>query len=105
MQENSRYVGKPLLRLLELYVLWTIGELSEKDAASLENMTPKLRSVYNSTAEWPEIVASTVQIGPEMPSHLRQMWEKNLAIAQQNHELLTPQKFAEMIVDDNFVGP
>lgn len=104
MQANPRYVGKPLLRLLELYVLWAIGELSDKDAASLEAMTPKLRAVYNSTADWPEIVAGTVKMGPDMPEHLQRMWKNNLAIAQENRETLSPQRFAEMIVDDNFVS-
>jgi hypothetical protein len=33
---TSRYEGKPLLRLLECYVLDTIGELSPSDRRNLE---------------------------------------------------------------------
>ena len=34
MTSNTRYQGKPLLRLLECYVLLAIGRLGEKEAAA-----------------------------------------------------------------------
>ena len=104
MHSNSRYDGQPLLRLLECYVLWAIGELPEAQANSLLEMTPKLRSVYGSKGAWQEIVAGTVGMTSEMPEHLRALWARNLEIARQNGVLLSPQRFAEMVVDDNFVG-
>lgn len=42
---SSRYDGK-FLRLLELYVLWVIGQLPGEEARRLEGMTPKLADVY-----------------------------------------------------------
>jgi len=40
----------------------------------------------------------------ETPSEIRDMWARNLEIARANSVKLTPQQFAEMVVDDNF-GP
>jgi hypothetical protein len=102
MQANPRYVGKPLLRLLECYVLWAIDELPEKDASSLVSMTPKLQNLYRSDGQWQDIVAGTVGMDSEMPERLKVLWARNVEIARQNGAELTPQQFAEMVVDDNF---
>ncbi|WP_426425817.1 hypothetical protein [Bradyrhizobium genosp. A] len=40
----------------------------------------------------------------EMPERLRVLWMRNMEIARQNDAVLTPQEFAEMVVDDNFAG-
>ena len=49
---NPRYNGKPLLRLLELYVLHVIGEISADDAERMVAMTPKLREIYGHSGEF-----------------------------------------------------
>ena len=46
MSTGPRYEGKPLLRLLELYVLKAIGELSQESEDSLKAMGPKLQAIY-----------------------------------------------------------
>jgi hypothetical protein len=102
MQRNSRYAGRPLLRLLECYVLWAIDELPEKEKTSLFDMTSKLQKVYNSGGSWQSIVSATVAMDAEMPQHLKMLWKRNIEIARQNGTVLTPQQFAEMVVDDNF---
>ncbi|PSJ42189.1 hypothetical protein [Allosphingosinicella deserti] len=104
MQANPRYAGKPLLRLLECYVLWAIDELPEKEASSLVSMTPKLQNLYKSDGQWQDIIAGTVDMDAEMPERLKVLWARNVEIAQQNGAALTPQQFAEMVVDDNFAG-
>jgi hypothetical protein len=57
MSKQSRYEGKPLLRLLECYVLSSIGHLQESDRQNLEAMTPKLQEVYHILGTWREIIA------------------------------------------------
>lgn len=103
MEANSRYEGKPLLRLLECYVLWVIEELPEKDAATLREMTPKLRSVYRLEGDWQQIVVTVMQLPSDIPGAIRNIWLKNSEIAQRNGTLLTPQQFAEMFVDQNLM--
>ena len=74
---NPRYDGKPLLRLLELYVLWVIGELPISEARTLEAMTPKLQKTYGASGNWHDVVASAVQIPDDMPATIRRLWACN----------------------------
>jgi hypothetical protein len=103
MDHNPRYSGKPLLRLLECYVLRAIGELPEKDAEILANITPKLQEIYAHEGQWPEIVAATVNLPPQASETIKDMWERNQKIASDSNVLLSAQEFAEMFVDDNLV--
>ncbi len=41
---SDRYEGKPFLRLLECYVLWSVDALSASQAKMLNEVTPKLAS-------------------------------------------------------------
>ncbi|MPS29672.1 MAG: hypothetical protein E2576_07250 [Alcaligenaceae bacterium] len=102
MEANSRYVGKPLLRLVECYVLWAIGELPEKESLSLLNMTPKLQALYETDGQWQDIMAGIIGSTGDMPGQLKALWRKNKEIARSNHVVLTPQEFTEMVVDNNF---
>jgi hypothetical protein len=52
----DRYQGKPLLRLLEYYVLAAIDQLDDKQHAVLESMGPKLSALYNRHGTWFEII-------------------------------------------------
>jgi hypothetical protein len=104
MSDNLRYEGKPLLRLLELYVLKAIDALPLVDQDVLNRMAPKLQAAFGGGAQWHEAVAASVRMPAEMPRLIREMWEKNLEIARANNvPALTPQKFAELFVDENLV--
>ena len=98
---STRYRGKPLLKLLESYVLWTIGQLPEKDAVLLKEMTPKLQSIYGMQGDWQQIIGAEMQFPPNMPTLVKDLWTKNTEIARTNGVALTPQQFAEMFVDNN----
>jgi hypothetical protein len=101
---NSRYAGKPLLRLLECYVLWSIGHLSESQQSTLKTMTPKLQAIYATSGEWQQIIEKAVGLEPSLPESIRQLWARNTQIAQHNGVTLIPQDFAEMFVDQNVVA-
>jgi hypothetical protein len=100
---NPRYQGKPLLRLLECYVLWTINELPEKEADALQAMTPKLRSIFQAEGNWQEVIAAAVKLPATMPAMIRESWHENIEIPQKSDAILTPQQFAEIFVDQNLV--
>lgn len=102
MSSNPRYDGKPLLRLLELYVLMAIEELPPADRQTLESMAPKLLALYGGNGEWHEAIAAAIQMPSDMPAAIRDMWARNLEIARANGVTLHPQVFAEMFVDENF---
>jgi hypothetical protein len=46
MTDGYRHPEKPFLRMLELYVLWAIGELPQANQDSLSKIAPKLQSMY-----------------------------------------------------------
>ena len=99
---DNRYNGKPLLRLLELYILHVLGELPAAEQETLNRLAPKLQTVYGGNGAWHEAVGAAVHMPAEMPQFIRDMWEKNLEIARANNvPPLTVQKFAEMFVDEN----
>ena len=101
---NTRYDGRPLVRLLELYVLRSIGELATSEEQTLEKMSPKLQSIYGGGGQWHEAIAAAVQMPPTLPTAIRDMWNKNREVARENGATLTPQEFAEMFVDRNFAA-
>ena len=104
MTINPRYDGKPLLRLLELYVLRAIGELSQAEEDKLTAMAPKLHTLYGGDGAWHEAIAASMQMPSNMPALIQGMWAKNQEIAHANQATLTPQQFAEIFVDQNFVS-
>lgn len=85
-------------------MLWAIGELDGKQAATLQQMTPKLQSVYGvQGGDWQQVIASVMEWPPELPDKIRTVWARNLEIAQAHHTNLPPQQFAEMFVDQNLI--
>jgi hypothetical protein len=104
MVTDARYDGKPLLRLLELYVLRAIGELPAAEDATLNAMAPKLQALYGGAGLWSDAVAASVHLPDNIPDTIRSMWQKNRDIARANRVTLTPQTFAEMFVDDNLAS-
>ena len=66
-------------------------------------MTPKLQAVYDAQGDWQQVIAVAVQLPPNMPEMIRDLWARNSEIARKNQATLTPQQFAEMFVDENLV--
>lgn len=102
MVSNPRYDGKPLLKLLELYVLKAIGELPRKEEDILNAMAPKLQATFGGGGQWHEAIESAVRMDADTPEQLRGMWTRNLEVARANGVTLTAQQFAEMVADSNF---
>lgn len=99
---DNRYDGKPLLRLLELYILHTLDQLPAAEQETLNRLAPKLQAVYGGNGAWHEAIAAAVHMPADMPQVIREMWEKNLEIARANNvPALSAQQFAEMFVDEN----
>jgi hypothetical protein len=102
-QLTPRYDGKPLLKILECYVLKAIGKLPELEDGKLNMITPNLAQIYSHNGTWVEIITTIMKFPPNMPTLINEMWEKNQAVAKRENLVLTPQQFAEMFVDQNFV--
>ena len=71
-QASSRYQGKPLLRLLECYVLWAIDELPGEYEALMGEMTPKLYAVYGLEGRWQDVLQQLMEMPPGMPALIQE---------------------------------
>jgi hypothetical protein len=100
----DRYAGKPLLKLVDSFVLKCIGELDPASEDWLRGMEPKLRQIYSCEGSWDDIVISVLHFGPNIRTSIHELWVKNQAIARQHQVTLTPMQFVEMFVEKNVTG-
>ena len=96
---NPRYDGKPLLRLVELWVQWVVDELDPADAARLAAMEPKLSETWSLQGSWHGMIESLLEIPPSLPDDLRAMWQRNLETARDNNAEPPTEMFAQSIAD------
>ena len=99
---NDRYKDKPLLLLLELYVLDAIGKLEEKDRALLEQMTPKLCEMFGTKGTWKQAIEKGMEFPSHLPSLIAENWEKNSKLAKEQKLQLNPKEYAMQFVYNNF---
>ena len=71
---SDRYDGKPLLRLLELYVLKALGELPALEEETLPNLAPKLQTIYGGHGTWDGAIETAVRMPADMPGQIRDLW-------------------------------
>jgi hypothetical protein len=103
--EPERYRGRPLLILLENYVLAAIGELPAERQTSVGQIVQK---AFGGGADWMQTIRQRLHLGETLDESLRRMWAENQAIAAQNSVTLHPIQFAKMVADQNFaelIGP
>lgn len=73
----ARYEGKPILRLLDAYVLDALGALDEKTARANEQMAPKIISALHVEASsWQEAIERSMEMPPGSADELRARWEQ-----------------------------
>ena len=98
--EPDRYKGRPLLLILDNYVLDCIGELPPDQQKGVGSL---VQQVWGGTADWKKTVRSILSLTKVMDENIRQLWETNQQIAKENNETLHPVQFAKMLVDENFL--
>jgi hypothetical protein len=102
MISNPRYDGKPLWRLLDLYVLWAIGELPPDQEDVMNRAAPKLQAQFGGGGQWQEAAERAAGIEATAAQEIRDMWERNQVVARAHGLTLTPEEFAMKVVEDNF---
>jgi len=97
--EPARYAGRPLLIVLENYILDCIGELS----ADKQSLTQKIvQGTFGGGDDWKATVRQQLQFEPKIEDAFRRMWEHNQRIAGEHDQTLLPTQFAKMVADQNF---
>lgn len=72
--EADRYEGRPLLRLLDCYILEVIGQLDERQRETLVRMEPKLQLTFKSSGSWANILEEQMDFMPSVPGKIRDFW-------------------------------
>jgi hypothetical protein len=98
--EPERYVGRPLLIVLENYVIDCIGELPPDKQALACSVVER---VFGGGADWKATVRQQLQLDAGIDESLRGMWKRNQQLAKQHDQVLHAVQFAKMVVDQNFV--
>jgi hypothetical protein len=99
---TDRYVGKPFLRLLDSYVLWSIGQLDHVRAEGLKQIEPKLQEVYGQSGSWQDIVAGQMEFPASLSGDIKGIWERGRAKAREQGLTVDPLEFTKQFVDTNF---
>lgn len=102
-KNRERHQEKPIMLIVESYILDTLGHLGKKQRQHTQSIVHKALgqdSPKNHT--WREILKGTLGLSSEFDDEIRSLWEKNKAIAAEEGLELTPEFFAQMIADDNF---
>jgi hypothetical protein len=74
---TARYSGKPMLRLLDAYVLDALGALDDRTARSMAEMAPKTIAALNVPAStWQQAVELSMEMPPSSMAELRAKWEQ-----------------------------
>ena len=63
-----------------------------------------VRKVYGGGDDWKATMRTTLQLNESLDENLRAMWFRNQEIAKKTNQVLTPEEFARMIVDENFLS-
>lgn len=96
---TDRYVTKPLLVLMDSYVLSVIGELPPEEEVHLLTITQR---AYGGRSDWLTTMRGRFQLSASTDELVRQMWVSEQERAQQEGRTLAPKNFARAIVDENF---
>ena len=97
--EMDRYEDRPLLLVLENYILDAIGALEvEKNAG----MTTLIRKIFGGDGDWRKTVREALEFDESLDDALREMWTNNQKIASEANVELHPVQFAKMCADTNF---
>lgn len=99
---TSRYDGKPLLRVLECFVLDAVGELAPAHRTALERATPRLHSLYAVEGDWIAVVSQVMHFPPTLGDAIRAKWNSFREAVLRGGGAVDPEEFARMFVDANF---
>jgi hypothetical protein len=97
--EPERYQGRPLVLVLESYVLDCIGALTPDRS---EQVGDVVRQAFGGDDDWKQTIRRQLRIADTLDESLRAMWARNQEIARENAYDLHPIQFAKMVVDKNF---
>lgn len=98
----DRYAGKPLLKVLDGYVLRAIGGLGPEQEAAFRQLEPKLAEAWQLTGHWTEMVEQRLGLPADLSDQILAVWQEGQANAAARGARLDPLQFTIRFVDNNF---
>lgn len=95
----ERYRNRPLLVMVENYILDCIGELQPQEQEAIAKL---VQHALEPAEDWRQTLRSYLHFDAGMDDELRELWKTNREIAKEHDSELTAIHFARMVVDDNF---
>ena len=102
----DRYEGRPFLRLLDSFFLWSIGVLDDTTNSKLEALAPRFRQTFGmESGTWQEIVMEQMGFDDEYVEWAREKWQRQLdhdrTIGQEHNPLAWAQAMTDLIGADD----
>ena len=101
----ERYKGRPLLIIIENYVLDCLGALEPERQQQVRAIVQR---TFGGGADWKQTMRGVLHLGDSLDEQLRHMWQQNQELAGASGTVLPPVQFAKMVADQNFahlIGP
>lgn len=100
----NRYDGKPMLRLLDAYVLDRLDVLDEETAQTFDEQGPALgRALGVAATEWRAVVEQTMELPPEFSQAVVAAWSQFREAQESRGITPDPLEFAHL-TSDHLVG-
>lgn len=99
--EPERYQGRPLVVVLENYILDAIGKLPPESSQKLSLL---MRDALGGSSDWKQTIRELLHLDEALDGELRELWSKNAELAKSAGIELHPVQFAKMVVDENFAA-
>lgn len=90
---NQRYEGRPLLRLLDCYILALTGNLHPEMA---EKVAQTVRATFGDGPDWKATLREVVKLPPNLDERIGAVWRSQPVGTD-------PLGFALAVSDDNFL--
>ncbi|MFG6504549.1 hypothetical protein [Microbacterium sp. P05] len=105
MSDEARYQGKPMLRVLDAYVLDALGALDELTVESYTAMRPKLAAALHAEApSWQGVVERAMDMPPDSANALRAMWERHVHETLAAGDVPDVVTWVRQLVDARFIS-
>jgi hypothetical protein len=90
---------KPVVLLLENYILDRIGALGQTDELTTKVLMEK---AFGERKDWRGRLQEEFGLTPALDPQLKAMWKHAQGLAQQKGSSVSPREFAEALVEENF---
>jgi hypothetical protein len=96
MALRDRYEGKPILIIIENYVLVVIGELSPEDTADVAGI---VRKVWKGGADWMSTVRRELALDASFDDAIVKNWQAYRKAAKRQKKEASAIEFAKLFAD------